>query len=108
MRCSELVPLLADYANGQADERGRRIVERHIRLCAACREDTMRAGLLGQQLARVPLLPIGIADRLPRLRRDLEQQLHRRKRMLIVFRITVVLMLVVCVACLLFLVVRNF
>ena len=33
MRCDLVQVLLGDYADNVADERGRRIVERHIQLC---------------------------------------------------------------------------
>ena len=80
MRCAELVPLLTNYANGRADERGRRIIERHIQLCDRCRERIIQTGHLGQQLSRLSLLPSSLVDRLPRLRRDLELRLARRAK----------------------------
>ena len=80
MRCAEIEPLLSDYADGLADERVRRIVEQHIQLCHACREDVLLARQLGQQLMRLALLPLGLADRAPRLRQRLEQRLLRKLR----------------------------
>ena len=80
MRCAEIEPYLSDYADGIADERGRRIVERHIQLCRACRDGVLLARQLGQQLFRLSLLPLGISDRTPRLQRRLEEKLLRRRR----------------------------
>ncbi len=81
MRCADVELLLSDYADGVADARGRRIVERHMQLCRSCREGAMIARQLGQQLLRISLLPLGIGDRVPRLRRRLEQKLARKRRL---------------------------
>lgn len=81
MRCVRVEPFLSDYADGIADERGRRIVERHIQLCRSCYDGVLVARQLGQQLMRLSLLPIGVSDRTPRLRRRLEQKLHKRARL---------------------------
>jgi len=97
MRCVELAPLLTNYANGRADERGRRIVERHIQLCEGCRDRITRTGHLGQQLARVSLLPSSVVDRLPRLRRDLEQRLDRRAKLLTSATYVLTIMLIIVV-----------
>lgn len=78
MRCAEIEPLLSDYADGIADERVRRIIERHIQLCRGCRDGVVAARLLGQQLMRLSLLPLGVHDRMPRLKRRLEQKLAHR------------------------------
>ena len=78
MRCSEIQHLLSDYADGAADERARRIAERHIQLCGRCRDGVLLARQLGQQLTRMPLLPLGVADRVPRLRRRLQEKLTSR------------------------------
>ena len=80
MRCAEIELLLSDYADGLADERGRRIIERHMQLCRSCREGAILARQLGQQLLRLSLLPLGVADRVPRLRQRLEQKLTRKQR----------------------------
>ena len=77
IRCADIQPLLSDYADGVADERGRRIVERHIQLCRACRDGVLVARQLGQQLVRLPLLPMGVSNRAPRMRGRLEQKLLR-------------------------------
>lgn len=81
MRCIELTSLLSDYADGIADERGRRIVERHIQLCRPCHDGVLLARRLGQQLMRLSLLPLGVADRTPRMRRRLEQKLLQTPRL---------------------------
>ena len=78
MRCAEVEDLIVDYADGLADERGRRIAERHIQCCESCRERVLRVRRLGQQLRRLTLLPPGIQERIPRLRLDLERRLSRR------------------------------
>jgi anti-sigma factor RsiW len=78
MRCAELEESIVDYADGLADERGRRIVERHIQRCADCRERVLRIRQLAQQLRRLTLLPAGVQERVPRLRVELEQRLSRR------------------------------
>ncbi len=80
MRCAEIGPILSDYADGIADERGRRIVERHIQLCSACRDSMLVARQLGQQLKRLPLLPSGVNARAPSMRRRLEHKLARSRR----------------------------
>jgi anti-sigma factor RsiW len=77
MRCTELTWLLGEYADGAADERGRRIVERHIQLCQACRDAVYVTRQLGQQLLRLPLLPLGVAERIPRILRHTEQRMRR-------------------------------
>ncbi len=77
MRCIEIEPLLSDYADGIADERGRRIVERHIQLCRHCHDGVLMARQLGQQLMRLALLPLGVSDRAPRMRGRLERKLVR-------------------------------
>lgn len=78
MRCLEIDDLIADYADGLADERGRRIAERHMQCCEACRERVLRTRQLAQQLRRLTLLPAGIQERVPRLRSELERRLNRR------------------------------
>ena len=79
MRCVEIEALLSDYADGIADERERRIVERHLQMCGECHEGVLLGRRLGQQLTRLSLLPIGVLDRVPRMRARLEQQLNRRR-----------------------------
>ncbi len=79
MRCVEIEALLSDYADGIAGERERRIVDRHIALCDECRDGVLLGRRLGQQLTRLSLLPIGVVDRVPRMRARLEQQLDRRR-----------------------------
>jgi anti-sigma factor RsiW len=78
MRCVNVESFLSDYADGISDDRGRRIVERHIQLCHACHDHVLLARQLGQQLMRLSLLPLGINDRLPRMRGTLEQKLVQR------------------------------
>ena len=78
MRCADLEPLLSDYADGIADERARRIIERHIQLCRTCHDGAIASHQLGQQLMRLSLLPLGVHDRAPRLKRRLEERLTLR------------------------------
>ncbi len=78
MRCADLELLLADYADGIADERGRRLVERHIQLCGHCRETVFGERLVAQQLKRLPLLPLGVQDRTARMRQRVAQKIERR------------------------------
>lgn len=80
MRCIEIEPLLSDYADGIADERGRRIVERHIQLCRHCLDGVLMARQLGQQLMRLSLLPLGVSDRAARMRGRLERKIARQPR----------------------------
>ena len=102
MRCAELEPLLSEYADGMADERGRRIVERHIQLCRACHDCVLLARQLAQQITRLSLLPLGIADRAPRLRRQLEHKLLRNRRTTInTVAIRTLLSVILCVVILL-------
>lgn len=79
MRCADLEQVIVTYADGLADERGRRIAERHMQRCADCRERGQRTRQLAQQLHRLALLPAGIQERIPRLRQQLEQRLSRRR-----------------------------
>jgi anti-sigma factor RsiW len=72
MNCADLEVLLSDYADGAADARTRRIVERHVQLCDRCRLRVQRARQVGLQLQRLPLLPPGISSRVGRFRRRLE------------------------------------
>lgn len=72
LNCADLEVLLSDYADGVADARARRMVERHVLLCDRCRLRLRRARQIGQQLQRLPLLPAGIASRVGRFRRRLE------------------------------------
>ena len=91
MRCVEVEILLSAYADGDADERGRRIVERHIQLCPSCHDDALISRQVGQQLARLALLPMGVSDRVPRMRSRLEQKLvgeSRPKRGILMMRAT--------------------
>jgi anti-sigma factor RsiW len=81
MRCANVGDVIASYADGLADERGRRIAERHMRLCQDCRRRVQLLHRLGQQLVRMPLLPPGMSERTPRLRRELEARLARRRRL---------------------------
>ncbi len=80
MRCVEVRDILSDYADGAADQRGRRIAERHIALCSACRRQVVIHRRIGQQLRGLPLIPPGITERLPRLRQDLTHALARRRQ----------------------------
>jgi len=80
MRCADLELPLADYADGIADERYRRIVERHKQLCNPCRETLFGERLLAQQLKRLPLLPLGVQDRSARMRQRVAQKIERRPR----------------------------
>ena len=97
MRCAEIELLLSDYVDGAADERGRRIVERHMQLCRTCREGAILARRLGQQLLRLSLLPLGIGDRVPRLRQRLERKLSRTRRIEEIGRAVTRTMLVVLI-----------
>ncbi|WP_052343817.1 anti-sigma factor family protein [Kallotenue papyrolyticum] len=77
--CDRLEVLLSEYADGSADPRTRRIVERHVQMCDRCRLRLEQAARVGRQLQRLTLLPPGIATRAPRLRRRLEARgLHAR------------------------------
>lgn len=76
MRCANLGLLLGEYADGYADERGRRIVERHLSVCNRCRGDAMVTHRLAQQLRRLPLLPIGVIERIPSLHRRIEHRMN--------------------------------
>ena len=78
MRCAEVEELIVDYADSLADERGRRIVERHVQCCEQCHARVVHTRQLAQQLRRLTLLPPGIQERAPRLRRELERRLSRR------------------------------
>ncbi|GAC1386516.1 MAG: hypothetical protein NVS4B8_02270 [Herpetosiphon sp.] len=80
IRCSEVRLLLSDYADGETDERGRRIVERHVQLCQSCRSDVLALRMVGLHIERLSLLPVGISARLPRFQRALESQLVARQR----------------------------
>ncbi len=79
MRCVEIEALLSDYADGIAGERERRIAERHLQLCDECRQGVLLGRRMGQQLTRLSLLPLGVLDRVPRMRARLEQQLNRQR-----------------------------
>ena len=79
MRCAEIEDIVTDYADGLADERARRIAERHIQLCTDCHERVLITRQLAQQLRRLTLLPPGIQERVPRLRRDVEQRMSSRR-----------------------------
>jgi anti-sigma factor RsiW len=75
--CTELELLLSDYADGIADERTRRIVERHVQLCSRCRQRVQAAYQVAQQLRRLPLLPAGVSSRVGRFRQRLEARAAR-------------------------------
>lgn len=75
MRCTNLGLLLGEYADGYVDERGRRIVERHLSVCYRCRVDAMITHRLAQQLSRLPLLPIGVIERIPSFHRRIEHRM---------------------------------
>ncbi|HEX6292433.1 MAG TPA: zf-HC2 domain-containing protein [Herpetosiphonaceae bacterium] len=80
--CTDLEPFLSDYADGIADERTRRIVERHVQLCSRCQQRVQAAHQVAQQLRRLPLLPAGMSSRVARFRRRLEQRaMHRPHRL---------------------------
>lgn len=70
--CTDIEPLLSDYADGIADERARRIVERHVQLCSRCQLRVQAAHQVAQQLRRLSLLPAGVSSRTARFRRRLE------------------------------------
>ncbi len=80
--CTDLEPLLSDYADGIADERTRRIVERHVQLCSRCRQRVQAAYQVAQQLRRLPLLPAGMSSRVARFRQRLEARSMRDPRRL--------------------------
>jgi anti-sigma factor RsiW len=75
--CIDLEPFLSDYADGIADERTRRIVERHVQLCTRCQQRVQAAYQVAQQLRRLPLLPAGVSGRVTRFRRRLEDRAMR-------------------------------
>ncbi|MDP9310961.1 MAG: zf-HC2 domain-containing protein [Chloroflexota bacterium] len=77
IRCSDMDVLLSDYADGIADARTRRIVERHVQLCHRCRQRVQQDAELAQQLRRLSLLPAGVASRVGRFRRRLEKETER-------------------------------
>ena len=82
IRCSAMQVLLSDYADGIADPRTRRIVERHVQLCDICRERVQADYQMAQQLRRLSLMPAGISSRMARLRRRLEASRQRDWRRL--------------------------
>ncbi len=77
MRCTNIGVMLGEYADGYADERNRRIVEHHIQLCQTCRTTVLTTHQLGEQLFRLSLLPMGVFDRVPSIRRRIDFQLAR-------------------------------
>lgn len=98
MRCDLVQVLLGDYADDVADERGRRIVERHIQLCTTCRSDLVLLQRLSLQLRRLALLPLGVTARMPRYQHELERLLlmheqTRRRRPLMATAVLLVLLL---------------
>ncbi len=82
IRCVDMEVLLSDYADGSDDARTRRIVERHVQLCARCRGRVQAHHQLAQQLRRLSLLPIGVSSRVGRFRRRLEAHMQRDRRRL--------------------------
>lgn len=80
--CADLEVLLSEYADGASDPRTRRIVERHVQICPRCRARVAAAARVSDQLRRLPLLPPGVATRVARFRRALEQQVGRDRRRL--------------------------
>jgi predicted anti-sigma-YlaC factor YlaD len=100
MRCSEVQEALSEYADGLADSRSRRIAEQHVRLCHSCRQQLEMMRAVGQQLERLPLLPVGISDRVPLLRRQLTDKLARRQRGAAIARMFVLGFVVVAVVAL--------
>lgn len=82
IRCHHMEVLLSDYADGIADARTRRIVERHVQLCERCRRRVKADADLAQQLRRLSLLPPGVASRVARFRRRLESHAQRDWRRL--------------------------
>lgn len=80
--CTDIEPLLSDYADGIADERARRIVERHVQLCSRCRQRVQAAHQVAQQLRRLPLLPAGVSSRAARFKRRMEARAMRDPRRL--------------------------
>lgn len=82
IRCSDMEVLLSDYADGIADARTRRIVERHVQLCERCHRRLQADAQLAQQLRRLSLLPPGVASRVTRFRRRLENHVQRDWRRL--------------------------
>jgi predicted anti-sigma-YlaC factor YlaD len=89
MQCSEVQEALSEYADDLADTRSRRIAEQHVRLCHSCRQQLEAMRVVGQQLERLPLLPVGISDRVPLLRRHLADKLARRHRVSAIARVVV-------------------
>lgn len=77
IRCSDMQVLISDYADGLADARTRRIVERHVQLCGYCRARVQADHQLAQQLRRLSLLPAGVSSRVARYRRRLEASPQR-------------------------------
>jgi anti-sigma factor RsiW len=75
--CTDLETLLSDYADGIANERTRRIVERHVQLCTRCRQRVKASHQVAQQLRRLPLLPAGVSSRVARFRQRLEARATR-------------------------------
>ncbi|MBA2682397.1 MAG: zf-HC2 domain-containing protein [Ktedonobacteraceae bacterium] len=112
MRCELVEVLLGDYADNVADERGQRIVERHIQLCSGCHTDLLLLRRLAHQLERVALLPIGVAARMPRYQYELERlllarQRARRRRPLVAVAVVLVLLLEVASIWLVLLLAHN-
>ena len=82
IRCADLQVLLSDYADGIADARTRRIVERHVQLCHDCRRRVEADYQLAQQIRRLSLMPPGVSSRVARLRRRLDATTERDWRRL--------------------------
>ena len=98
MRCDLVEVLLGDYADNVADERGRRIVERHLQLCTECRTDLVLLQGLAHKLRRIALLPLGVATRMPKYQHELDRLLlsreqARRRRPLVAVAVLLVLLL---------------
>jgi anti-sigma factor RsiW len=74
MNCGYMEVLISDYADGVSDDRTRRIVERHVQVCARCRQRLISAQQVAQQLRRLPALPAGVSSRVPRFRQRLEDR----------------------------------
>lgn len=80
IRCEDIRLLMSEYVDGIDDPRTRRIVERHVQLCASCRVQIGRLVDVTQQLQRLPLLPIGVSGRVTRFRKRLEASVEPQPR----------------------------
>lgn len=67
MTCSEVVPLLDDFASGRVDAGTRARMVEHLRLCGKCRSEQERLRTSSERSARLPMVvELPAIARLPR------------------------------------------